>query len=188
MRHRRAISLIELLAVMTGCSVILGLTASLLHQTMRAQSHTRDFFTVERNALRLSRQFRADVHAAETDSIDVVADDAGDSALLRLQLPDGQVVEYQRDAEKIIRLTSEGDAATTREEFALSETMKIAVHEADAPQRYLLSITSPAPQPSKDAPPSSANVRATPISLEVEATPARDLRYSPAATNTEEAT
>ena len=188
MRRRRAISLIELLAVLTGCSVVLGLTASLLHQTMRAQSHTRDFFTVERNALRLSRQFRADVHAAEADSIDVVADDAGDGALLRLQLPDGQTVEYQRAAEKIIRLTSPGDAPTAREEYALNETMTVTVREADAPQRYLLSITSPAPQPSKDAPPSSANVRATPINLEVEATPARDLRYSPAATNTEDAT
>ena len=188
MRQRRAISLIELLAVLSGCSIVLGLTASLLHQTMRAQSHTRDFFTVERNALRLSRQFRADVHAAAANSIDVVADDAGDGALLRLQLPDGQVVEYQRDAEKIIRLTSPGDAPTSREEYALSEAMTITVREADAPPRYLLSITSAAPQPAEESPPSSANVRATPISLEVEAAAARDLRYSEAATNLEEAT
>lgn len=188
MRRRRAISLIELLAVLSGCSIVLGLTASLLHQTMRAQSHTRDFFTVERNAMRLSRQFRADVHAATANSIDVVADDAGDGALLRLQLPDGEVVEYQRDAEKIIRITSPGDAPTSREEYALSEAMAVTVREAGSPRRYQLSITSAAPQPTKETPLSSADVRATPISLEVEAAPARDLRYGAAAANSEEAT
>ena len=188
MRHRRAISLIELLAVLTGCSIILGLTASLLHQTMRAQSHTRDFFTVERNALRLSRQFRADVHAAAANSIDVVADDAGDGALLRLQLPAGEVVEYLRVAEKIIRLTSPEDGTTAREEYTLSEAMAVTVREVDAPERYLLSITSLASPPSTDTPPSAGDVRATPINLEVEATPARDLRYSAASTSSEEAT
>src|SRR5215213_9134199 len=107
MRSRRAISLIELLAVLSGCSVVLGLTASLLHQTMRAQSHTRDFFDVERNAQRLARQFRRDVHAAAADSIDVDAADADDGELLRIQLPDGQSVAYQRAAEKIIRIASQ---------------------------------------------------------------------------------
>src|SRR5688500_18291789 len=108
MRRRHGISLIELLAVLSGCSVVLGLTASLLHQTMRAQSHTRDFFDVERNAQRLARQFRSDVHAAAADSIDDIdAEGVSDGELLRLQLPDGQTIRYQRAAEKIIRIASQ---------------------------------------------------------------------------------
>ena len=188
MRKRRAISLIELLAVLSGCSVVLGLTASLLHQTMRAQSHTRDFFDVERNAQRLARQFRSDVHAAAADSIDVDAAGAGGGELLRIQLPDGQSVAYQRAAEKIIRIASQLDGPTAREEYTLSESMEINVRELDAPQRYALSITSTPPQPSKESPPSPASIRATPVNLEVEAAPARDLRYAAPATSAEEGT
>jgi len=180
--------LIELLAVLSGCSVVLGLTASLLHQTMRAQSHTREFFDVERNAQRLARQFRSDVHAAAADSIDVDLADAGDGVLLQMELPDGQSVAYQRTAEKIIRIASQVDAPTAREEYALSESMEIDVRELDAPQRYALSITSAPPLPSKEAPPSPASIRATPVNLEVEAAPARDLRYAAPATSDGEAT
>ena len=186
MKPRRGISLIELLAVLSGCSVVLGLTASLLHQTMRAQSHTRDFFDIERNAQRLARQFRSDVHAAAADPIDV--DAAGAGELLRIQLPDGQSVAYQRAAEKIIRIASQSDGPTAREEYALSELMEIDVRELDAPQRYALSITSAPPQPSKESPPSPASIRATPVNLEVAAAPARDLRYAAPAVSAEEET
>jgi hypothetical protein len=179
MRRRRGISLIELLAVLSGCSVVLGLTASLLHQTMRAQSHTRDFFDVERNAQRLARQFRSDVHAAAADSIDDGnADEASDGDLLRLRLPDGETITYQRAAEKIIRIASQRDAPTAREEYALSELMEIDVREADSPQRFVLSITSTPLQPSRDVPSSPANIRAATVNLEVEAAPARDLRFA----------
>ena len=189
MRKRRAISLIELLAVLSGCSVVLGLTASLLHQTMRAQSHTRDFFDVERNAQRLARQFRSDVHAAAADSIDDVdAEGVSDGEMLRLQLPDGLTITYQRAAEKIIRIASQTDAPTAREEYALSESMEIDVRELDGPLRYALSISSAPPQPSKEAPPSPASIRATPVNLEVEAAPARDLRYAAPATSAGEET
>lgn len=188
MRSRRAISLIELLAVLSGCSVVLGLTASLLHQTMRAQSHTRDFFDVERNAQRLARQFRSDVHAAAANSIEADLADAGEGVLLQMELPDGRSIAYQRGAEKIMRIASQADGPTAREEYALSESMEIDVRELDTPQRFVLSITSAPPQPSKDAPPSPASIRATPVNLQVEAIPARDLRYAAPATSAEEAT
>ena len=187
MRRRRAISLIELLAVLSGCSVVLGLTASLLHQTLRAQSHTRDFFTVERNVQRLARQFRSDVHAAATDSIDLVdSEDINGGELLRLQLPDGQTIAYQRSAAKVIRIVTQTDAPTAREEYTLSESMEIDVRRADSPQRLILSIASAPPLPSQDAPLSSTNLRAATVHLEVEAAPARNLRYAEPAANAEE--
>jgi type II secretory pathway component PulJ len=189
MRRRRGISLIELLAVLSGCSVVLGLTASLLHQTMRAQSHTREFFDVERSSQRLARQFRSDVHAAATDSIDVVdSEDAPDRELLRLQLPDGQTIAYQRSAAKVIRIVTQTDAPTAREEYALSESMEIDVRRVDSPQRLVLSIVSAPPLPSQDAPLSSANLRAATVHLEVEAAPARNLRYAEPAASAEEGT
>ncbi len=189
MRRRHGISLIELLAVLSGCSVVLGLTASLLHQTMRAQSHTRDFFDIERNAQRLARQFRSDIHSAAKDSIDDVdAEGFNDGELLRLLLPDGQTVSYQRAADKIIRIASQMDAPTAREEFVLSELMEVDVREADSPQRFVLSIISTPLQPSHAATSSPANIRAATVNLEVEATPARDLRYAVPVTNAGEAT
>lgn len=189
MRSRRGISLIELLAVLSGCSVALGLTASLLHQTMRAQSHTRDFFDVERNAQRLARQFRSDVHAAAADSIDDIdAEGASDGELLRLRLHDGQTISYQRAAEKIIRIVSQTDAPTAREEYVLSELMEIDMREADSPQRFVLSVTSTPPLPSQAAPSSPANIRAATVNLEVVAAPARDLRFAAPAPSTGEET
>jgi type II secretory pathway component PulJ len=188
-RRRRAISLIELLAVLSGCSVVLGLTASLLHQTMRAQSHTRDFFDVERNVQRLARQFRSDVHAAATDSIDIVdSEDAPNRELFRLQLPDGETIAYQRAAAKVIRIATQADVPTAREEYALSESMEIDVRRTDSPQRLILSNVSTPPLPSQDASLSSTNLRAATVHLEVEAAPARNLRYAEPAVNAEEGT
>jgi hypothetical protein len=177
MKPRRAISLIELLAVLSGCSIVLGLTASLLHQTMRSQTNTRRFFDVERNMQRLARQFRSDVHASIETSIEDEVND--DGQFLRLRFANGRTVEYQRHAEKIVRVALRDAAPTAREEYSLSETIVVDVRELESPERWELSISTPSPQPTNESPPAPINVRELPISFQVEAIPGRDLRHAP---------
>lgn len=177
MRNRRAISLIELLAVLSGCSVVLGLTASLLHQTMRAQSHTRKFFDVERTSQRLARQFRSDVHAAAVGAIDIGDEEISDDDLIRLEVSKDQTVRYQRAADKIIRISSQGDGATAREEYALGDSMRVRVRRLQGPQRFVLLIDSSPTRPSLKSPSSLSRIHEAPVSLQVEAIPARDWRY-----------
>jgi hypothetical protein len=177
MKRRRAISLIELLAVLSGCSLVLGLTASLLHQTMRSQTNTRRFFDVERNVQRLARQFRSDVHGSIETSAD---DEAGDDGqFLRLRFADGGAVEYQRHAEKIVRIASRDAAPTAREEYSLSETIVVDVRELESPDRWELSISTSPPQPKNQLPSAPMDIHESPIFLQVEAIPGRDLRHAP---------
>lgn len=177
MKRRRAISLVELLAVLTGCSMVLGLTASLLHQTMRTQMHTRRYFEVERNLQRLGQQFRSDIHAA----IETSAGGEGDGAeLIRIQLGNGRTVEYQRQAEKIVRISSRPASPTAREEYSLSETMVVDVGQEDSPERWVLSITTPPQQPHPESPPGSVDARELPVLLHVEAAIGRNRRHAAA--------
>jgi type II secretory pathway pseudopilin PulG len=177
MKRRRAISLIELLAVLSGCSIVLGLTASLLHQTMRSQTNTRRFFDVERNIQRLARQFRSDVQGSIETSIEDEVDD--DGQFLRLRFANGRTVEYQRHAEKIVRVVLRDAAPTAREEYSLSETIVVDVRELESPERWELLISTPSSPPTNESPPASINVRELPIYLQVEAIPGRDLRHAP---------
>ena len=179
MRRKRAISLVELLAVMSGCSLVLGLTASLVHQAMRSQSQTRYFFDVERNAQRLSRQFRIDVHGAVEASLNANFTDEGGE--FRLRFPDGETVTYRREAEKIVRVvTSPPGEPRAREEYSFGAALTLEMTEVDNPPGWKLSVVAVPPSPSKNAPPASANIRAAPVRLQVLATLGRDLRFMPA--------
>lgn len=161
---RRATSLVELLVVLTGCSVVLTLGGQILHRSMRSQVETRHFFDVERAALRLARQFRQDVHAARKATIEVKA--AGDGPFLRLDLPGDQVVEYRRQAERIVRVLSRKDGSAGREDFTFSAAMKVGLQEESPPRRLVLTIITSA-DPRVDALYKAApSVREAPVNLQ----------------------
>jgi hypothetical protein len=138
MKTRRAVSLVELLVVMTACSVVLTMSASLIHRIMHAQTKTREFFDVERSALRLSSQFRRDVHAASN----ATPAEAGDGVFLRLQFADGQAVEYHRAKGQITRIKSLEGGTAAREEFKFPANVALKVEEEAEPRRLVLSLTA----------------------------------------------
>src|SRR5437762_5225510 len=93
-KSRGGVSLIELLGLMSSCTIILTMSAVLLHRMMRVQIDTRAFVDMERSSSRLSQQFRQDVHQATAAVL-------GDSKLkenvfLQLQLPQETIIEYSR--------------------------------------------------------------------------------------------
>src|SRR3972149_5845862 len=114
-RTRHAVSLIELMVVLSACTVILTMSAALVHRVMHAQSKTRAFFDIERSALRLSNQFRRDVHQATAALAG--ADNLGDGVFLRLELPDNRSVDYYDQEGDVVRILAHDGDALSREEF-----------------------------------------------------------------------
>ena len=56
-RHRRGVSLVELLVVMSAATVILTLSTGLIHRIMHAQSKARVLADMERTTHAAGRQF-----------------------------------------------------------------------------------------------------------------------------------
>jgi len=177
-RTRRAASLIELLVVMTASTVVISLTSGLLCRVMRIQVESRAHVDVQRNSLRLSEQFRHDVHAAETAVTS--QDDLGDDVFLRLRFPDGRQAEYSRQSKVLLRRVSGNDTPVSREEFVFPATCDVAIQEEGTPRRLTLTITTgPNEARSGDDQPFDRPL-AIPVSLQATSTLGRDLRFATA--------
>src|SRR5437762_4378350 len=113
-RHR-GVSLVELIVVMSAASVILSLSAGLIHRIMHAETAARSLATVERTSLRLAAALRRDVNAATR----AITDQAqlADGAFLRLGYLAGSRIEYRRVDETIHRLELDGDRIVARDQF-----------------------------------------------------------------------
>jgi len=174
MTARRATSLIEMLVVMSACTVILTISAGLIHRAMHAESATRSFFDGQRSALRLSEQFRSDVHAATAASLEDAS--RHDGLFLRLQLADDQTVEYRRRESNLLRFLLKKDHEIARDEFVFSSPLELSIRVEATPRRLILEITagSVALTATKGAKqPLAAYL--VPVNLQLEACLARDL-------------
>jgi hypothetical protein len=166
MNRRRAVSLVELLLTMSACTVILTMSTALIHRVLHAQSKTRAFVDCERAALRLSEQFRRDVHAAR----DATTADAnlGEGVFLRLQFPTNQSVEYRHSQGAVLRVLLENGATPSREEFVFPANIELSVRQ-EPPGLVALSITSqPGKAAAEDGQPQSSAYAVT-VSLQAEA-------------------
>ncbi len=170
-RLRRAVSLVELLVVMSGLTVVLTTTATLMHRVMRAQVESRSCSDVERAALRISEQFRDDVHQATTAQTAVDAD-----LLVQLELPGDQVVQYRRAGQSVLRTLSRGGAVRSRSQFTFTSTSAVEIHEQDAPERLVLTVTSAAQDEPRGGKRQIAEYLDPPANVRVEAVLGRDWR------------
>ncbi len=168
--NRRGISLVELLVVLSGCTVVLSTSAVLLHRAMRSHLETRHFFDNERAAQRLSRQFRADVTQSGDAEIDVAQLDAG--VVARFVLKDGAAVEYRHEENsgEIVRVQLANDGVARRETFRLGSRVRVAVERLDVPDRLVLEITAEAASAGSADAVTAAVVRGTASEMRLEAT------------------
>jgi hypothetical protein len=168
MTHRRAASLAELLVIMSACTIILTTSVQLIHRAMHSQSASRAFFDCERSAKRLSQQFRSDAHEASSATIENGSADSG--SMLRLALPDDQIVEYRPANDNVVRLATQHGKPTSRDEFAFRAPLVWSIRQEDSPHRLILSVTAGATGPPTELgealPPGAF---AAPTSLEVKA-------------------
>ncbi len=182
-RSRRAASLIELLVVMTASTVVITLTSGLLCRVMRIQVESRTHVDLQRNSLRLSEQFRHDVNAANAAVTDQDVLNAGD--FLQLRFPDNRQVEYSHHGGTVLRRLSGHGNQVAREEFVFPATCEVAIQEDGQPPRLTLTITTgPGEAHSGDDKPLNRAL-SIPVSLRVEATLGRDLRFATAPTRRE---
>src|SRR4051812_16828060 len=111
-RHR-GVSLVELIVVMSAASVILSLSAGLIHHIMHAETAARSLATVERTSLRLAAALRRDVNAATSAITDTAQ--LADSFFLRLDSSAGSRIDYRHEDQTIHRLELDGDRVVARE-------------------------------------------------------------------------
>jgi hypothetical protein len=167
MTHRRAISLAELLVVLSASTIIMTTSISLLHRTMHSQSATRVFVDSERSALRLSEQFRRDVHDAVSATIDEKSDSTGPT--LRLKCPDDLNIQYEPfQDDSLVRTTSQPGYPPTRDQFTFRTPLTYAARQEAAPPTVILTLSAGATNP--DAPDAGAlppGAFAAPTRLEV---------------------
>jgi prepilin-type N-terminal cleavage/methylation domain-containing protein len=140
MKTRRGVSLIELLVVLSASTVILTMSAALVHRVMHIYSQARAFHNVERNTLRLSEQFRRDGHQAMAAT--ALDGSRNDGVFLRLQLADGQTLEYREVSGSVSRTRSQGDKTLSRDAFTFPPNIKLSLREDGRPRRLILSITA----------------------------------------------
>ena len=180
MTRRHAHSLVELLLAMSACTVILTMSAALIHRVLFVHSKTQAIIGGERAALRLSEHFRRDVHAAESAEKGVINGAGG--VVLRLKLTGGQSIEYRRAEGTVLRVLLEGEAVRSREEFDFPGEIELAIRD-ESPGLVTLSMTSPSPDSPKAAGQQVIAPSPGPLCLE---TTARLNRYSEIAETPEE--
>lgn len=113
---RAGVSLVELLAAMTAASVVMSAAVSLVHRGYALESRSRQSIADERTALRLARQVRADVHAADRVRWAAAADGPW---LLRIEGPTGTVT-FAATAVGLERIEQPSVGAPSREDFRFS--------------------------------------------------------------------
>jgi prepilin-type N-terminal cleavage/methylation domain-containing protein len=112
MKRRRGFTLIEMVAVVTIGTVLMGIAVLLLHSLLKSHDSGREHINYYRTLNRLAEQFRSDAHATEKTSS---ADDgktfdflpnAADSAKIRYQLLPGRIDRTELKGEKAVRQDS----------------------------------------------------------------------------------
>ncbi|HUG92770.1 MAG TPA: hypothetical protein VML55_18155 [Planctomycetaceae bacterium] len=117
-RRRSGKSLIELIAVISILAAVMAAGTRLMHVLFRAE-RTGTQQAAETAALaQLARQFRRDVHAA--DSRRMAPSPAGGDTTLELTLPGGEQVVYVPGRQSIDRRVLRGGEILSQQRFRLS--------------------------------------------------------------------
>jgi hypothetical protein len=187
MNQRRATSLIELLIVMSACTVVLTLSAELIHRVMRAQSRSQAIANSQRSAQRLANAFRGDVHNTvrfETDSGSL-----GEGGLIKLTPTIGPAVEYRHKNRTIERVvigeasdeeSTNGEAeqsVTAREQFIFSSEVDVTVGQEEEAKLVTLSVKPLVDDRHGDEASLRSRAFEAPVYLEVQSTLGRTARF-----------
>jgi prepilin-type N-terminal cleavage/methylation domain-containing protein len=138
---RQAVTLVELLVVMSISVVVLTVATGTLHRAFQADRRVREDFDLQRTAQRLSRQLRQDVHRALTARMtsEPAVEPSGQSRLVLDGGPD-QRVEY-RVAGYVVRRVEQAAGEPRRfDEFELPASCRIFFDVADEPPRVSMDI------------------------------------------------
>jgi hypothetical protein len=165
--NRRAVSLTELLLVLSSCTLILSTSGVLLQRIMRIESTSRAFTNAERACTRLSRQFRRDVHQAAVAELD--KGKLQDGVFLQLQLPGNQSVDYGRERGRVLRTAQKADKVVARDEFIIPPAATLTIKQVQSPDRIILSIAPPRIDAATNTDQQLQSYRTVPVGVQIEA-------------------
>ena len=139
--QRRGHSLVELVAVITGISVVMGGTVTLLTFVLRMSDDARDRTHTVATIGRLAEQFRRDVHEARGEPLV-----AADHRSAELKLPGGRTVRWRiDDHDDLVRAEHGGAAADRQNTYSLPQacTVELRIEPEGAARIVRLQIDSP---------------------------------------------
>ena len=123
--RRPGVSLVELIVLMSAASVILSLSAGLIHRMMHAESRARSVAAVERTSLRLAEALRRDIHAASSAVTD--PSQLTDGAFLRLESAEKGRIDYRLEDLTIHRLQLDAEQIVAREQFLFPTDIELKI-------------------------------------------------------------
>lgn len=182
MKNRTAMSLLELLVIMSAATVVLTLTGVLMQRAMHEQMLSRARVDAENTALRLADQFRRDVHDARETLLDQSHTQAGD--FLKLMGAEGRAVTYARKNGSVHRRETGGTLPERHEEYSFSPGVELKINRLESPPRLSLTIQF-RPNPASVSREQPVGANRTPLSLHVEPVIGHNARLPAVAASTE---
>ncbi|MCU0958749.1 MAG: prepilin-type N-terminal cleavage/methylation domain-containing protein [Pirellulaceae bacterium] len=136
---QRGFTLVELLAVLAVFSVVLGTAVMTLQALLQSGAHARDSMDASIQLTRFTTQLRADTHSAL--AVTAAADEhAGSPVVLRVQLPQEQLVEYRIQPDGIGRVARSGGSEDRSEFYRLSPQVERGWQVVPAGASSLVSV------------------------------------------------
>jgi prepilin-type N-terminal cleavage/methylation domain-containing protein len=144
---RRGFSLIEILVVIAGASVVFTVLAVSLYTLSRAQSAVQDESHTAAALHAFAQQLREDAHAAAEAGL-TEANEAGDATpalMLRFDDASGIVYDFPGEPSAIRRRVMRDETTATRESYVLPRGARVAWELAgDGAARVVAIVSRPA--------------------------------------------
>jgi prepilin-type N-terminal cleavage/methylation domain-containing protein len=126
---KRGFTLVELIATIAASGVLLVLATGVMHRMMRFESKSRQRASVHLAAVRLSHDFRYDVHQANGFKI---GDSDDQQPTIRLTLPEGSDVTYQVAGQRVLREQRLDNQQVARETYEFPADHQMRFSDSDA--------------------------------------------------------
>ena len=150
---RRGITIIEVMIVVTGVAMLLGLCAVSIQVLMRLNADVQGRYGAAVALERLARQLRDDSHASETALITVDEKKAGKPASLRLVFEPDHAVVYDLGDGGVARTESRGGKRVRHEKYALARGADARFELRDEGSRRLVVLVTTRPAGKSQAEP-----------------------------------
>jgi len=162
-RSRRGFTIIELLVVITGVAIMLGLCAITLRLLMQLGVDGQARLTGAVALERLSRQLRDDVHACQAAELVADLKDPFKPAGLRLKMELDHSVTYEAHDGSVVRDESRSGKAVRHESYSLPPRRVARFEERqEAAHRLVALVVARVAGKSRTDPPSPLEVVALP--------------------------
>jgi hypothetical protein len=182
MKNRTAMSLVELLVIMSAATVVLTLTGVLMQRAMHEQMLSRARVDAQNTSLRFADQLRRDVRDAREILLDQSQTQSGD--FLKVMIAEGRTVSYSRKSGSVLRRETGGTLPQRHEEYMFSPGSELKINRLESPPRLSLTIQL-RPNPSPVSREQSIGANPIPISLRVEPVIGHNARFPAVAVSTE---